>query len=96
MSDVQSIELEAAPANSNPVARWVEAVQPWMPGNNEAEDSQEMPDWTSRAKGEPTSNTSPFILSAVVHAADTMRFSLGVPVPYAGLCETRPPQAESR
>ncbi|KAH0495742.1 hypothetical protein TgHK011_009273 [Trichoderma gracile] len=43
-------ELEAAPANSNPVARWVEAVQPWMPGNNETEDSQETPDWTSRAK----------------------------------------------
>ncbi|KAL7786768.1 Dos2-interacting transcription regulator of RNA-Pol-II domain-containing protein [Trichoderma ceciliae] len=43
-------ELEAAPANSNPIARWVEAVQPWMPGNNEAEDSQETPDWTSRAK----------------------------------------------
>ncbi|KAL6871905.1 Dos2-interacting transcription regulator of RNA-Pol-II domain-containing protein [Trichoderma novae-zelandiae] len=43
-------ELEAAPANSNPVARWVEAVQPWMPGSNETEDSQETPDWTSRAK----------------------------------------------
>lgn len=46
-----SVELETGPANSNPVARWVEAVQPWMPGNNETEDAQETPDWTSRAKG---------------------------------------------
>lgn len=44
-------ELESS-AGSNPVARWVEAVQPWMPGNKETEDSQETPDWTSRAKGE--------------------------------------------
>lgn len=46
-----SLELEST-AGSNPVARWVEAVQPWMPGNKETEDSQETPDWTSRAKGE--------------------------------------------
>jgi hypothetical protein len=46
-----ALELESS-AGSNPVARWVEAVQPWMPGNKEAEDSQETPDWTSRAKGE--------------------------------------------
>lgn len=49
-----ALELETGPANSNPVARWVEAVQPWMPGNNETEDAQETPDWTSRAKGEKT------------------------------------------
>ncbi|RFU76176.1 hypothetical protein TARUN_6050 [Trichoderma arundinaceum] len=55
-------ELEAAPANSNPVARWVEAVQPWMPGNNESEDSQETPDWTSRAKAlEFLSHTLDFV-----------------------------------
>ncbi|KAL7947306.1 Dos2-interacting transcription regulator of RNA-Pol-II domain-containing protein [Trichoderma barbatum] len=55
-------ELETAPANSNPVARWVEAVQPWMPGNNETEDSQETPDWTSRAKAlEFLSHTLDFV-----------------------------------
>ncbi|EHK17051.1 uncharacterized protein TRIVIDRAFT_183390 [Trichoderma virens Gv29-8] len=54
-------ELETAPANSNPVARWVEAVQPWMPGN-ETEDSQETPDWTSRAKAlEFLSHTLDFV-----------------------------------
>ncbi|KAI8662535.1 MMS19 nucleotide excision repair protein [Fusarium sp. Ph1] len=42
-------EIQTAPADSNPVARWVEAVQPWMPGSgHEAED--ETPDWTARAK----------------------------------------------
>ncbi|KAM0346589.1 hypothetical protein ACHAPU_005301 [Fusarium lateritium] len=42
-------EIQTAPANTNPVARWVEAVQPWMPGSgNEAEN--ETPDWTARAK----------------------------------------------
>ncbi|KAF4983290.1 hypothetical protein FZEAL_1275 [Fusarium zealandicum] len=42
-------EIQTAPANSNPVARWVEAVQPWMPGSgNETEDAT--PDWTARAK----------------------------------------------
>ncbi|KAF5023636.1 hypothetical protein F66182_4305 [Fusarium sp. NRRL 66182] len=42
-------EIQTAPANSNPVARWVEAVQPWMPGSgHEAEN--ETPDWTARAK----------------------------------------------
>ncbi|KAM5345339.1 hypothetical protein ACJ41O_011201 [Fusarium nematophilum] len=42
-------EIQNVPANTNPVARWVEAVQPWMPGSgNEGED--ETPDWTARAK----------------------------------------------
>ncbi|KAI8715393.1 MMS19 nucleotide excision repair protein [Fusarium sp. LHS14.1] len=42
-------EIQTEPANTNPVARWVEAVQPWMPGSgHEAED--ETPDWTARAK----------------------------------------------
>ncbi|RBR10030.1 uncharacterized protein FIESC28_09638 [Fusarium coffeatum] len=42
-------EIQTAPANTNPLARWVEAVQPWMPGGgNEAEN--ETPDWTARAK----------------------------------------------
>ncbi|KAF5681122.1 DNA repair transcription mms19 [Fusarium heterosporum] len=42
-------EIQTAPTNTNPVARWVEAVQPWMPGSgNEAEN--ETPDWTARAK----------------------------------------------
>ncbi|KAM0436000.1 hypothetical protein ACHAPT_002892 [Fusarium lateritium] len=42
-------EIQTASANTNPVARWVEAVQPWMPGSgHEAED--ETPDWTARAK----------------------------------------------
>ena len=46
-------ELQTAPANTNPVARWVEAVQPWMPGSNgdEANGDNETPDWTGRAKG---------------------------------------------
>lgn len=45
------LEIQTAPANTNPVARWVEAVQPWMPGSgNEAEN--ETPDWTARSKGE--------------------------------------------
>ncbi|KAH7263172.1 Dos2-interacting transcription regulator of RNA-Pol-II-domain-containing protein [Fusarium tricinctum] len=42
-------EIQTAPANTNPVARWVEAVQPWMPDSgNEAEN--ETPDWTARSK----------------------------------------------
>ncbi|KAF4341393.1 DNA repair transcription mms19 [Fusarium beomiforme] len=42
-------EIQTAAANTNPVARWVEAVQPWMPGGgNEGEN--ETPDWTARAK----------------------------------------------
>ncbi|KAI5459826.1 Dos2-interacting transcription regulator of RNA-Pol-II-domain-containing protein [Mariannaea sp. PMI_226] len=44
-------EIQNAAANSNPVARWVEAVQPWMPGGGtEAEHGEETPDWTTRAK----------------------------------------------
>jgi DNA repair/transcription protein MET18/MMS19 len=47
-------DLQSAPANTNPVARWVEAVQPWMPGSNGDEamgENDETPDWTGRAKG---------------------------------------------
>ncbi|CAM1503030.1 Fc.00g078060.m01.CDS01 [Cosmosporella sp. VM-42] len=42
-------EIQTAAANANPVARWVEAVQPWI-RTQEAEDGDELPDWTSRAK----------------------------------------------
>lgn len=47
-------ELAKAPSTSNPVARWVEAVQPWMPsagGDDEMGDSFESTNWTARAKG---------------------------------------------
>lgn len=47
-------EIETAPPGTNPVARWVEAVQPWMPasgGDDAMLDVRETPDWTSRAKG---------------------------------------------
>ncbi|KAG5952741.1 hypothetical protein E4U53_000011 [Claviceps sorghi] len=47
-------EIETAPPNTNPVARWVESVQPWMPGNLEDDvmpDVDSTPDWTARAKG---------------------------------------------
>lgn len=86
-------ELEST-AGSNPVARWVEAVQPWMPGNKETEDSQETPDWTSRAKGEeqlPLSYLPPF---DTVLISDL--FSFGVSLSYVGLCEARPLQSSSR
>ncbi|KAF7551629.1 hypothetical protein G7Z17_g4862 [Cylindrodendrum hubeiense] len=44
-------EIQTGAPNLNPVARWVEAVQPWMPGSgNDAEDGDETPDWTARAK----------------------------------------------
>ncbi|KND92209.1 DNA repair/transcription protein mms19 [Tolypocladium ophioglossoides CBS 100239] len=46
-------EIQTAAANTNPVARWVEAVQPWMPGSNDddvMQDGQDTPDWTARAK----------------------------------------------
>ncbi|KAH8686920.1 Dos2-interacting transcription regulator of RNA-Pol-II-domain-containing protein [Ilyonectria robusta] len=44
-------EIQTGAPNLNPVARWVEAVQPWMPGSGtEAEDGDETPDWTARAK----------------------------------------------
>ncbi|KAG5927975.1 hypothetical protein E4U42_001452 [Claviceps africana] len=46
-------EIETAPPNTNPVARWVESVQPWMPGNFEDDvlpDADSTPDWTARAK----------------------------------------------
>lgn len=53
-TDLSDIEIQTAQANTNPVARWVESVQPWMPGNNEEDvvEGQETPDWTSRAKGD--------------------------------------------
>ncbi|PHH81304.1 hypothetical protein CDD82_1048 [Ophiocordyceps australis] len=44
-------DIQSAPANSNPVARWVEAVHPWIPGNSDAVvDEPEATEWTSRAK----------------------------------------------
>ncbi|KAG6113463.1 hypothetical protein E4U31_000697 [Claviceps sp. LM219 group G6] len=46
-------EIETAPPTTNPVARWVESVQPWMPGSSEDElmqDADSTPDWTARAK----------------------------------------------
>lgn len=47
-------EIQGALSNTNPVARWVESVQPWMPGSNGddlAEDGEENTNWTARAKG---------------------------------------------
>ncbi|KFA50762.1 hypothetical protein S40293_06085 [Stachybotrys chartarum IBT 40293] len=53
LSQTAATELQNAPANTNPVARWVEAVQPWMPGHN-GEDAMDTtddtPDWTARAR----------------------------------------------
>ncbi|XWW93570.1 hypothetical protein V2A60_001504 [Cordyceps javanica] len=44
-------ELQSAVPATNPVARWVESVQAWMPGTGgDSQDSQEQPDWTARAK----------------------------------------------
>ncbi|KJZ73055.1 hypothetical protein HIM_07627 [Hirsutella minnesotensis 3608] len=46
-------EIESAPTNTNPVARWVEAVQPWMPSGNDDDAmniDQSTPDWPARAK----------------------------------------------
>ncbi|PFH61757.1 hypothetical protein XA68_16377 [Ophiocordyceps unilateralis] len=45
-------EIESASLGSNPVARWVEAVQPWMPGSDDdaMRDDGDIPDWTTRAK----------------------------------------------
>ncbi|KAM3449702.1 hypothetical protein MY3296_006679 [Beauveria thailandica] len=45
-------ELQTAAPATNPVARWVESVQAWMPGSSgDSQDSQEQqPDWTARAK----------------------------------------------
>ncbi|ATY62031.1 HEAT repeat containing [Cordyceps militaris] len=48
-------ELQTAAPATNPVARWVESVQAWMPGTGgDSQDSQEQPDWTVRAKGVPS------------------------------------------
>ncbi|OAA38624.1 Armadillo-type fold protein [Metarhizium rileyi] len=46
-------EIETAAPGSNPVARWVESVQPWMPGTSDDDvmrDSDDTPDWTARSK----------------------------------------------
>lgn len=47
--------IQEAPENTNPVARWVEAVQPWMPGGRDANDPMQNEvdptDWPARAKG---------------------------------------------
>ncbi|VUC34904.1 unnamed protein product [Clonostachys rosea] len=45
-------ELQNAAAPTNPVARWVEAVQPWMPGSQGDDEMADgdSPDWTARAK----------------------------------------------
>ncbi|KAG6010824.1 hypothetical protein E4U21_004212 [Claviceps maximensis] len=46
-------EIETASPTTNPVARWVESVQPWMPGNSQDDvmtDADSTPDWTARAK----------------------------------------------
>ncbi|KID70363.1 hypothetical protein MBR_08867, partial [Metarhizium brunneum ARSEF 3297] len=46
-------EIEAAAPNSNPVARWVESVQPWMPDSNDDDvmrDAGDTPDWTARSR----------------------------------------------
>ncbi|PHH62379.1 hypothetical protein CDD81_7175 [Ophiocordyceps australis] len=44
-------EIQNASVDSNPVARWVETVQPWMPGENDAViGDTEATEWTSRAK----------------------------------------------
>lgn len=46
------LELQTAAPSTNPVARWVESVQVWMPGSGgDSQDSQEQTDWTARAKG---------------------------------------------
>ncbi|RCI13803.1 hypothetical protein L249_8022 [Ophiocordyceps polyrhachis-furcata BCC 54312] len=44
--------IEAASSGSNPIARWVESVQQWMPGNDDdaMRDDGDIPDWTTRAK----------------------------------------------
>ncbi|GAB0134336.1 hypothetical protein EsDP_00002713 [Epichloe bromicola] len=46
-------EIETASLNTNPVAKWVESVQPWMPGSSEDDvmlDADSTPDWTARSK----------------------------------------------
>ncbi|POR34522.1 DNA repair/transcription protein mms19 [Tolypocladium paradoxum] len=90
--DVTNIytEIQTAAANTNPVARWVEAVQPWMPGSNDDEvmqDGQDAPDWTARAKG----NGPP---QSYRTCADSS--SAGIPITNARFPEQRYPQAEPR
>ncbi|KAI9167519.1 MMS19 nucleotide excision repair protein [Paramyrothecium foliicola] len=67
-------ELQNGPSNTNPVARWVEAVQPWMPGqvgDNMADEGEESTDWTARAKGNPVL-CCVFRTSVVDHKAGIM------------------------
>ncbi|KHO00636.1 uncharacterized protein MAM_01414 [Metarhizium album ARSEF 1941] len=52
-AQIAAKEIETAAPNSNPVARWVESVQPWMPGSNdddEMRDIDDTPDWTARSR----------------------------------------------
>ncbi|KAF7564082.1 hypothetical protein G7046_g78 [Stylonectria norvegica] len=43
--------IQNAPPNTNPIARWVEAVQPWMPGSQGDETEEgDIPDWTARSR----------------------------------------------
>ncbi|KAJ6783418.1 hypothetical protein PWT90_02228 [Aphanocladium album] len=64
-------EIQTAAPATNPVVRWVESVQPWMPGSGgDNEDSQEQPDWTARAKAlEFLSQTLEYIGNDVLKAS---------------------------
>lgn len=63
-----ALEIQSAPANPNPVARWVEAVQPWMPGSgDDSMEHDETPNWTVRAKAlEFLSRTLDFLAKDVL------------------------------
>lgn len=65
---LMKVELETAQPNTNPVARWVESVQPWMPSRNgDDEESSDLPDWTARAKAlEFLSRTLDYLKSDVL------------------------------
>lgn len=50
--------LKSSPSNSQPVARWVESIRPWMPGSEDTDmpdvgESGSKGDIIARAKGEP-------------------------------------------
>ena len=53
--------IKNSPSNSQPVARWVESIRPWMPGSEDAEmldaDSGSKGDIIARAKGEHPHDT---------------------------------------
>ncbi|ODA80414.1 hypothetical protein RJ55_03372 [Drechmeria coniospora] len=67
--DQTKLEISTSPANTNPIARWVEAVQPWMPGTSD-EAMQDDPDWTGRSKAlEFLSQTLQFLSPNVLKAA---------------------------